>query len=269
MATRHMEQFLTWQDLAQKNMSLTQWRHQDACKTTRMMLLAVNYLHSCGVVHRDLKLGQLPLVAIISFVISAGCKRTPSGFGWLCVRLLCATLMLHEGIHCGHQIFAHKLSQPQWKSLNIHLLILFATAMATFTKWSHDVTDVGPWSLRRIVQTICVILLASFTKEARKLPVWEQKLRLLETHRLWLQQSLGQKHQDGAQLWDFILRSSRSLGKVLYKSMWSMEPGSHCFHPSCFSSEPWTVTAWPFVPTISCLTWELQTSRQEGRLGFI
>lgn len=48
-----------------------------------------------------------------------------------------------------------------------------------------------------------------------------------------------------------------------------MEPGSHCFHPSCFSSEPWTVTAWPFVPTISCLTWELQTSRQEGRLGFI
>ncbi|CAJ1342242.1 unnamed protein product [Effrenium voratum] len=32
------------------------YSEKDACKTTRMMLLAVNYLHSCGVVHRDLKL---------------------------------------------------------------------------------------------------------------------------------------------------------------------------------------------------------------------
>ena len=32
------------------------YSEKDACKTAWMMLLAVNYLHSAGIVHRDLKL---------------------------------------------------------------------------------------------------------------------------------------------------------------------------------------------------------------------
>ena len=158
---------------------------QDACKTTRMMLLAVNYLHSNGVVHRDLKLG------------------------W-------------SSIECDWRQKDHLVQRDKLIAQN-KSSSYFAQCPAEqiVMNQSEFVWDEECWA-------------GIFAKEARKFPVWEQELRLLETHRLWLQQSLGQEHQDGTQLWDIVLCSSRSLGKVLHKSMWSMEPRSDCFHPSGF-----------------------------------